>query len=66
VEDIDFLVDFVAWNSNELQIFSLEGKISWPLNVFTLGPTAQATLVCYDDICCDFACEVNKGLCRPI
>jgi hypothetical protein len=45
VEDIDFLVDFVAGNSNKLQKLGLEGKISSALNVFTLGPMAQATLV---------------------
>jgi hypothetical protein len=44
VEDIDFLVDFVAGNSNKLQKLGLKGKISWTLNVFTLRPTAQATL----------------------
>ncbi len=42
MEDIDFLVDFVAGNSNKLQKLGLYEKIS---NVFTLGPTAQATLV---------------------
>jgi hypothetical protein len=40
MEDIDFLVDFVDGNSNKLQKLGLEGKISWALNVFTLGPTA--------------------------
>jgi hypothetical protein len=35
-------VDFVAGNSNKLQKLSLYEKIS---SVFTLGPTAQATLV---------------------
>jgi len=44
VED-DFLVDFVAENSKKLQKLGLEGKISWAFNVFTLGPTTQATLV---------------------
>jgi hypothetical protein len=44
VEDIDFLVDFVAGNSNKLQKLGLKGKISWTLSVFTLRPTAQATL----------------------
>jgi hypothetical protein len=44
VED-DFLVDFVAGNSNKLQKLGLEGKISGSFNVFTLGPTTQATLV---------------------
>jgi hypothetical protein len=43
VEDIDFLVDLVvAGNSNKLH---LEERISSALNVFTLGPMAQATLV---------------------
>ncbi len=43
MEDIDFLVDFVgAGNSKK---FHLEEKISSALNVFTLGPMAQATLV---------------------
>jgi len=28
MEDIDFLVDFVAGNSNKLQKLGLEGKIS--------------------------------------
>ncbi len=41
----DFLVDFVAGNSNKLQKLGLEGKISGSFNVFTLGPTTQATLV---------------------
>ncbi len=45
MEDIDFLVNFVAGNSNKLQKLGLEGKISSPLNVFPLGPMAQATLV---------------------
>ncbi len=45
MEDIDFLMDFVAGNSNKLQKLGLQGKISWTLNVFTLGPTTQATLV---------------------
>jgi hypothetical protein len=40
VKDINFQVDFVAGNSNELQNLGSEGKISWALNVFTLGPTA--------------------------
>ncbi len=43
MEDIDFLVDLVvAGNSNKLH---LEERISSALNVFTLGPMAQATLV---------------------
>jgi hypothetical protein len=33
--DIDFWVDFVAGNSNNLQKLGLEGKVSWALNVFT-------------------------------
>jgi len=45
VEDIDFWEDFVVENSNKLQKWGLEGKISWALNVFTLGSTTQATLV---------------------
>ncbi len=46
MEDIDFRVDFIAKNSNKLQKLGLEGKkISWVLNVFTLGPTARATRV---------------------
>jgi hypothetical protein len=45
VEGVDIWVDFIAKNSNKLQKLGLEGKISWVLNVFTLGPTAQATLV---------------------
>jgi hypothetical protein len=36
VEDFIFLMDLVAGNSNKLQKLGLEGKISWPLNVFTL------------------------------
>ncbi len=44
MEDIDFLVNFVVENSKiELQKLGLEGKVSWALNLFTLGPTAQAT-----------------------
>jgi len=48
VEDIDFGVDFVAENSNKLPKLGLEGKISWTLNVFTLCPTTQVTLVLLD------------------
>jgi len=40
VDDIDFWVDFVARNSNKLQKLGLEGKMSWVLNVFALGPMA--------------------------
>ncbi len=36
MEGIKFLMDFVVGNSNKLQKLGLEGKISWPLNVFTL------------------------------
>jgi hypothetical protein len=36
VGDIDFWMDFVVGNSNKLQKLGLEGKISWPFNVFTL------------------------------
>ncbi len=46
MEDIDIWVDFVVGNSNKLQ--KLEGKISGNLNVFTLGPMAQAILVADD------------------
>ncbi len=56
MEDIDFLVDFVAGNSNKLQKSSLEGKISWALNVLTPGPTAQATLVAFKS--CDSSMEL--------
>ncbi len=45
MKGIDFWVNFVAGNSNKLQKLGLEGKFSWTLDVFTLGPTAQATLV---------------------
>jgi hypothetical protein len=38
-------VIFVVGNSNKLQKLGLEGKISQALNVFTLGPMVQATLV---------------------
>ncbi len=42
----DFWVDFVVENSNKLQKLGCEKeKVSWDLNVFTLGPTTQATLV---------------------
>ncbi len=44
MKDIDFLVNFVAGNSNKLQKLGLEGKISSALNVVTFGPMAQATL----------------------
>ncbi len=37
MEDIDFLVDFAAGDSNKLQKLGLQGKISWALNVFTLS-----------------------------
>jgi hypothetical protein len=41
VQDIAFLVDFVAGNSNKLQKLGLEGKIQLrALDVFTLGPMA--------------------------
>jgi hypothetical protein len=36
VEDIDFLVDFVAGNSNKLQKLGMKGKISRAINEFTL------------------------------
>ncbi len=36
MEDIEFWMNFVGGNSNKLQKLSLEGKISWALNVFTL------------------------------
>jgi hypothetical protein len=36
-------MNFVAENSKELQKLDLERKINWVLNVFTLGPKAQAT-----------------------
>jgi hypothetical protein len=40
----------------KLQKLGLEGKISWALNLFTLGPTvAQATLI-YICFCRRFAC----------
>jgi hypothetical protein len=45
VEDIAFRVDFVAGNSQTMQKRGFKGKICWALNVFTLGPMAQATLV---------------------
>jgi hypothetical protein len=34
-----FWMDFVAENSNKLQILGLGGKIIWACNMFTLGPT---------------------------
>jgi hypothetical protein len=37
VEDIDFWVDFVAGNSNKLQILGSEEIISWAFNAFTLS-----------------------------
>jgi hypothetical protein len=43
--ECDFWMNFVAGNSNKLQKLSLQAKFSWALNVFTLGPMAQATLV---------------------
>ncbi len=36
MEDIDFLVDFVAGNSNKLQKLGMKGKISRAINEFTL------------------------------
>jgi hypothetical protein len=45
VEDIDFWMDFVVKNSNKLQKLSLEGKIGWAFNVFTVGPTTHGTLI---------------------
>ncbi len=56
MKDIDFWVDFVAGNSNKLQKLSLEGKITWALNVITPGPTAQATLVAFK------SCDSSMGL----
>jgi hypothetical protein len=47
VEGIEFLMNLVAGNSNKLEKLGLEGNISWPFNVFALGPTSQATLVGY-------------------
>jgi hypothetical protein len=44
-------VDFVVRNSNKLQNLGLGGKISENLNVFTLGPTTQVTLVVEDWMC---------------
>jgi hypothetical protein len=44
-------VDFVVRNSNKLQKLGLGGKISENLNVFTLGPTTQVTLVVEDWMC---------------
>jgi hypothetical protein len=41
LEDIDFEWILLL---NKLQELGLERKISWTLNVFTLGPMAQATL----------------------
>ncbi len=41
MEDIEFLVDFVAENSKKVEKLGLEGKIDWAVNVFTLGPMAQ-------------------------
>jgi len=43
-----FWVNFVVGNSDNLQKLGPEGKISWALNVFTLGPTTQATLISMD------------------
>jgi len=43
-----FWMNFVVGNSDNLQKLGLEGKISWALNVFTLGPTTQATLISMD------------------
>ncbi len=51
MEDIDIWVDFVVRNSNKLQKLGLGGKISENLNVFTLGPTTQVTLVVEDWMC---------------
>ncbi len=45
MEDIDFVMDFIPGNPNKLQNLGLERKFSSALNVFTLEPTAQATLV---------------------
>ncbi len=44
-------MDFVVRNSNKLQKLGLGGKISENLNVFTLGPTTQVTLVVEDWMC---------------
>jgi hypothetical protein len=42
---VDFWMDFVVGNSKKLWKLSFEGKISWALNVFTLEPMAEGTLV---------------------
>jgi hypothetical protein len=43
-------MNFVLDNSNKLQKLGLEGKINQAFDVFTLGPTAHATLVRMKDI----------------
>jgi uncharacterized CHY-type Zn-finger protein len=40
-----FFEDIVAINSKKCKKLGLEGKMSWALNMFTLEPTTQATLV---------------------
>ncbi len=45
MEDIKILINFDSENSNKLQKLCLARNVSLALNVFTLGPMAQATLV---------------------
>ncbi len=45
MEDIKILIDIYTKNSNKLQKLCLAGNVSLALNVFTLGPMAQATLI---------------------
>ncbi len=45
MKDIAFWVNFFAENSDKLPKLGLEGKISWAHTLFTLEPTALATLV---------------------
>jgi hypothetical protein len=52
LKNIDFWMDFVVGYSNKLQKLGLEGKISWVLNVFTLGPIAQVTIVAFNSFIC--------------
>jgi hypothetical protein len=46
-----FLSGFVARNSNKLQKLGLEGKMSWVLNVFIVGPMAYVLTIVLYNLC---------------
>jgi hypothetical protein len=55
-----FLSEFGCWKFEQIAKFGFGSKIQcWALNVFTLGPTAQATLFGIETTC---RCHLNWGL----